>query len=251
MFPSPAPRGNPLGGLLEISAEKRQEGARRRRFPVEVTVMDQRSDGTLLTAWRDGDPGAFEALVDRHQAPLLRHARALLGEGSSGEDVVQDVFLRLARKPPTLADGTRGDAAAETASIAPWLHTVTRNLCMDLMRSEARRKRREETAAAGEANAGGLDHVEANDTRAAVERGLATLTDDQREVLVLRLFGERSYKDIAAITGKKIGTVGWLISVGLDALARHLAPLVPPDAVPTRASSDRDTAGPESLAGGA
>ncbi len=45
-------------------------------------------------------------------------------------------------------------------------------------------------------------------------------------MLVLRLFGERSYKEIAGITGKKIGTVGWLISVGLKALATELAPLV-------------------------
>ena len=80
--------------------------------------------------------------------------------------------------------------------------------------------------AARDESAGGLDAVEAEDTRAAVERGLTRLPEDQREVLVLRLFGDRSYKEIAEITGKKVGTIGWLISVGLKALSTELAPLV-------------------------
>ena len=38
--------------------------------------------------------------------------------------------------------------------------------------------------------------------------------------------GERSYKEIAEITGKNVGTVGWLISVGLKALGEGLEPLL-------------------------
>ena len=101
---------------------------------------------------------------------------------------------------------------------------------MDALRSEKRRKRREEEVAAREASSGGLCRVEENDTRAAVEKGLERLSKEQREVLVLRLFGEQSYKEIASITGKKIGTVGWLISAGLKALAGELEPLLTPRA---------------------
>ncbi len=182
--------------------------------------MDDRSDAALLRDWQRGATGAFDALVRRYQSPLLRHARALLGAGRSAEDVVQEAFLRLAQAPPRLEEEPDG------APLASWLHRVTRNLCMDTSRTEARRRRREEAAAAHEAVAGGLPEVEADDTRAAVERGLARLPEDQREVLVLRLLGERSYKEIAAITGKKVGTIGWLVSVGLKALASELAPLV-------------------------
>ena len=139
---------------------------------------------------------------------------------------MQDAFLRLAQKPPTMPTSARGDAAAERAVLASWLHKVMRNLCMDTMRSEARRKKREEDVASVEATPGGLKDVEAEDRRAAVEKGLFKLPEDQREVLVLRLLGDRSYKEIAEITGKKIGTIGWLISVGLKALAFELAPLV-------------------------
>ncbi len=82
-----------------------------------------------------------------------------------------------------------------------------------------------EEAATGEATSGGMESIDAADTKAAVERGLLRLPEEQREVLVLRLFDEKSYAEIATITGRKVGTVGWLISIGMKALAAELAPL--------------------------
>ena len=108
---------------------------------------------------------------------------------------------------------------------------------MDAMRAETRRRRREESAAAPEATGGGLASVEAEDTRAAVERELMQLPVDQRDVLVLRLLAERSYREIAEITGKKVGTVGWLISEGLSTLSRRLAHLVDPNTGPESGSA--------------
>ncbi|MEZ5979172.1 MAG: RNA polymerase sigma factor [Planctomycetota bacterium] len=185
------------------------------------------SDGALLDAWNGGDQGAFAALVGAHQSVLLHHAQSLLQDRSRAEDVVQEVFLKLASKPPVLPDEVRGDAMRERAQLRSWLHRVTRNACMDTVRTESRRRRREEEVAAVEATNGGSDRVEQDDTRAAVERGIEKLPKDQREVLVLRLLGDRSYREIADITGKKVGTVGWLISEGLAALGRDLAHLVP------------------------
>ena len=187
--------------------------------------MTQASDGTLLDRWRHGDTGAFAALVERHQGPLLRHARSVLGGEGSAEDAVQEAFLRLAQLRPQSAQGAD---AARRAELGAWLHTVTRNYCMDTLRADRRRQHRESEVALsdGAPTDGGLARVEATDTRAAVRRSLERLPADQREVLVLRLLDDKSYADIAAITGRKVGTVGWLISVGIKALARELAPLM-------------------------
>jgi len=192
--------------------------------------MDGPSDGVLLLDLERGLPSALTELVARHQGALLRHARALLGEGGGYEDAVQDVFLKLLQKPPQLPAEVRGDHERERSHLLSWLHKVTRNGCMDTLRSETRRKAREEKVAAPETasdgRARGAALVEQADTREAVQRSLAQLPDDQREVLVLRLLGERSYKEIAEITGKKIGTVGWLVSEGLKALTGRLSHLV-------------------------
>ena len=190
-------------------------------MPEREEPTPEPTDAALLHQWRSGDASGFERLVARYEGPLLRHARTLLRQGGA-EDVVQEAFLRLAKAPPDLDEGER---ALGVRGLGAWLHRVTRNLCLDVMRSDQRRREREadrsHTAEAVEDRG-----VERHDTRAAVERSISALPDDQREVLALRLFEERSYAEIADITGRKVGTVGWLISVGMKALARDLSPLM-------------------------
>ena len=194
-------------------------------------MMNETPDGQLLRRHRKGDTAAFTELVKRHEGCLLQHARAVLGTGGPYEDAVQEAFLKLAQNPPVVPPEADGDAALERAHLLSWLHTVTRNNCMDLIRSETRRNRREHQAARHEGTDGEMSRIDEHDTRAVVKREVEKLPPDQREVLVLRLLGERSYKEIAEITGKKIGTVGWLVSVGLQALGAQLQPLLAlPDA---------------------
>ncbi len=200
-------------------------------------MKDERSDGELLACFQRGDTNAFSELVERHQAALLRHARSILGQSGGWEDVVQEVFLRLVQSPPSLPDAVRGRAGLERSHLLSWLHKVARNCCMDVLRAESRRKRRETEVAERDLARVETGTAGAADTREAVEFGLEKLPPDQKEVLVLRLLGDRSYREIAEITGRKIGTVGWLVSTGLKALSQHLAPLL--DGAPSRGLAAR------------
>ncbi|MBK8978472.1 MAG: sigma-70 family RNA polymerase sigma factor [Planctomycetes bacterium] len=187
--------------------------------------MEALSTTALLQRVRTRDDAAFAELVRRHQGVLVRTARGLLGPGGPFEDVVQDAFLTLARKPPDLPTEA---AEAQHLRLGGWLLQVTRNRCVDWLRKERRRLQRERELASPEATSGGIDAIDARDTRAFVERSLWALPEDQREVLVLRLVAEKSYREIAALTGRKVGTVGWLISRGLRQLADRLAPALGP-----------------------
>lgn len=183
--------------------------------------MDDISDAGLLARWKQRDEQAFAALVSRHEAGLLRHARALTG--AAGEDAVQETFLELAHRPPELPVG---DPEHARALLSSWLHKVVRSRCMDAIRAETRRRDRETQAASGDMADGGQVAVDQGDTREAVRKALDGLPQDQREVLVLRLLGEKTYREIAEITGKKIGTVGWLVAEGVKTLGTRLGPLV-------------------------
>lgn len=187
--------------------------------------MDEPSDGQLLDAFQRGDSHALSTLIARHQSALLRHARCLVGANGSHEDVVQEAFMKLVQRPLELPAEVRGDGAAERQLMSSWLHKVVRNQAMDTIRAEERRKHREERAAERDVAQDHSSALDENDTRAAVERGLSKLPAEQREVLVLRLLSDKSYREIAEITGKKIGTVGWLVSVGLRSLSQELSPL--------------------------
>jgi RNA polymerase sigma-70 factor (ECF subfamily) len=189
--------------------------------------MTERTDSQLLSDWGAGDPSAFSLLVQRYQGALLRHAQGLLGSGSSYEDVVQEVFLKLARERLVIpAESGDDEQEGSGRQLAAWLHTVTRNACMDIIRSETRRRHRERSVAPPEATRGGQQVVDAEDTRTRVEQAIQKLPVDQREVLVLRLFAEHSYREIAEVTGRKVGTVGWLISEGIKSLSGSLSPLL-------------------------
>lgn len=185
--------------------------------------MDVPSTASLLEQVRDGSERAFDALVRRHEATLLCYARGLLGAGGAYEDAVQDAFWKLARNPPRLA---REHPELEHQRLGRWLLQVTRNHCMDWMRAEKRRRRREADCAVPEATLGGIDALEVLDSSRVVEAHLEALPEAEREVLVLRLLAEKSYREIAEVTGRPVGTVGWLISQGLQRLATQLAPVL-------------------------
>lgn len=201
---------------------------------------DETSVGDLLDRWQRRDDLAFSALVDRFQGSLLRYARALIGEADafSAADVVQEVFLKLARVPPVLPEEVRGDPRREESMLSSWLFCVTRSSAMDLVRSENRRRAREEKSATPESAPPATSAAEHGDTRRMVEAGIERLPADQRDVLVLRLLDHKSYREIAEITGRKEGTVAWLISEGLKRLAAILAPLLDLErvAAPARAA---------------
>src|SRR6185503_15866162 len=109
-----------------------QEAPRGLRSRTRRQPMTSPTDGQLLRAFRQGDSKAFGELVELHQGTLLRHARALLGPGSPYEDVVQDVFLKLAERPPVIPPEVEGDRELERVHLSNWLHKVTRNGCMDI-----------------------------------------------------------------------------------------------------------------------
>jgi RNA polymerase sigma-70 factor, ECF subfamily len=224
----PDERGRPVVGTCATPLAMRQPQAQ--PHPVAADSRppgSSQSDQDLFQRWLAGQPGSFDPLLTRHSGALLVHARALLGDAAAAEDVVQEAFLRLLARPPEVRAMAPGESASDRSPLSSWLHRVTHNLCMDALRSNRRRQRREAENAPPEATDGGLLALEREDTRLAVERGLERLPAEQREVLALRLFGEQSYKEIAALTGKKIGTVGWLIAEGIKALSRDLAHLLP------------------------
>jgi RNA polymerase sigma-70 factor (ECF subfamily) len=124
-----------------------------------------------------------------------------LRDEHDAQDVVQDAALRALR----YFDGFRGgDARA-------WLLAIVRNSCSTWHARE--RPRRQDVPLAEEAS-GAIDEAAEADAlairrseRAAIERALAALPTEFREVIVLREIQELSYKDISDVVGVPIGTV--------------------------------------------
>lgn len=174
-------------------------------------------DESLLAAHRDGDPGAFERLFRRPQAPLYRHLVRMLDEPAAAEDLVIETFERLHRHRHHFRPG---------AAVRPWLYTIANNLARNRMRR--RRLARWLSLVA-------VDREPAIDgpvgTRHEVERrvaaALAALPERQREACSLRLLGELSLEEIARVTRVSIGTVKSRLFYGQRRLREMLSDFDP------------------------
>jgi RNA polymerase sigma factor (sigma-70 family) len=163
----------------------------------------------LLSALRRDPAHGLPAVLSCFEAPLLRHAAAVVGSGSAAQDVVQETFLRL------LANGQPID------NLSAWLHRVTHNLAVDHVRKESRMRKLHHAASPrteplAPSPAEDLDRREAH---ALVLGELERLTPNERAVLMLKIKEGRSYQEISERTGLSTSNVGYLIHQGLKKLA--------------------------------
>ena len=156
-------------------------------------------------------PDRLAELFDAHQGRLYRLARRLSRDPEEARDLVQETFLRAARRPgsvPTLARG--GEA---------WLVRTLVNLCRDrARRARVRAKHAGSVAPAPPAS----DPESALVARAVVEAALARLSPRRRAVIVLRDLEDRSVADVAALLGVSRVTVRWHLAAGRKDLRRVL-----------------------------
>lgn len=170
------------------------------------------ADGALLAAFAAGSAEAFDQLVERHQARLVRFASGLLRDRERAEDVVQETFLRLLRTPPAI--GSADEAG-------PWLFRVCRNLSYDLMKTESREQARREHVVTAETAAPDQQSADA-EVLALVRQEWSRLPAREREALWLKVNEGMSYAQIGEVLGVKPGTVGWIVHEGLNHLTQQL-----------------------------
>ncbi|MCE7083441.1 RNA polymerase sigma factor SigE [Streptomyces sp. ST2-7A] len=161
-------------------------------------------------------PPSWEEIVSTHSARVYRLAYRLTGNQHDAEDLTQEVFVRVFRSLSTYTPGT----------FEGWLHRITTNLFLDMVR----RKQRIRFDALGDDAADRLPSREPspqqhyNDTHldADVQQALDTLAPDFRAAVVLCDIEGLSYEEIAATLGVKLGTVRSRIHRGRSQLRKAL-----------------------------
>ncbi len=149
-----------------------------------------------------------------HGPKLLLCARQWTRSLADAEDVVQDAFVRYWRRQRVLG----GDPHA-------LLLTSIRRAAFDLARRNRRRTDREEHAEDGRDDSEGLfaPLADADDRRRAIEAALQRLPIEQREVLVLKIWGELTFEEIARQLDIPLNTAASRYRYALAALRRELS----------------------------
>lgn len=168
----------------------------------------------------------FEAVVEQYEQPLLRYVMHLLTVSrDTAEDVVQEAFLRLHRQIERY-----GDASIDR--VDNWLFRVTHNVALDYGRKKTRRRKGfarwlhtgpPEVADAAEGRTDdGLEDMERRESVARAMAELQTLSDEQRQLVLLKVIQGMTFRQVASVTGLSVGNAAYKLNQALATLAQRL-----------------------------
>lgn len=190
------------------------------------------NDFDLLERFAGGDEDAFAAVLARWEKPLFNFIYRIMQERTEAEDIEQEVFLKLA----AAAGGLK-----RQAKFSSYLYRVAYNLCIDRLRRRAARgnagspESLEEIMETeeGEAMKRQLPDPadlpadllrERRDDARAVSAALGNLPENQRAAVILKIYEDRSYAEIAEILGVTVPSVESLLFRARQNLKASLRP---------------------------
>lgn len=178
------------------------------------------TDEELVSAFQHGDAAAFDELVSRWDRKIHGAIYRVVGADEDSRDLCQEAFLKAYRG--------LGNFKKE-ARFSSWLYQIAINVCRDRLR---RRRGRTavsldevEEARDGRLRAAApspLELVEARDLRHLVEDAMATLSAEEREVVILKEYQELTFPEIAEALEVPLSTVKTRLYRGLAQLRHRL-----------------------------
>ena len=155
----------------------------------------------LVARVRTGDEEAFRLIFDRYSRPVLGFIFDMVGDRSLAEDLAQETFVRAFRGLSTLREETK---------LSTWLFGIARNCA----REQLRTRRRDAGNVEIDAEPAFELHDRARtpsgelldkELSGVIQTALARLDEDKRTVFTLKVLQQRSYEEIAEITGFSVG----------------------------------------------
>ena len=173
------------------------------------------SNNMLRAALARNDPAAVGLMWDRYAADLFAFLQAVLCSRHDAEDVLQAVFVRIVQKRHRLAKARRLDA---------YVYRIARNEAFRLI---GRRKRERTVVAADESwLIVAEDRPEPDDLAEQLQTALGRLPQPQREVIVMKVYKQKTFLEISRLLGLSQNTVASRYRYGIEKLRTLLGDLI-------------------------
>lgn len=157
-------------------------------------------------------PDRLETLYDTHAAGLFHYARSILREEEAAKDVLQEVFVKLARTGIPHVDNEKA-----------WLYRLAHNAALDqLRRSATRSKHLQREAPGATAEPEGADRAE---VAGLLEQAVARLPPEQQSVARLHLWQDLTFEQIARVQDIPLNTAASRYRYAIAKLREYLKPL--------------------------
>ena len=174
-------------------------------FIMNTLTPSNYTDADLVKSYINGSEIALETLVNRHKLQIFNFINSKINDRDTSEDIFQDTFIKVIR---TLRNGLYN----EEGKFLPWIMRIAHNLVIDHFRKSNRIptvENKEEfdifqfvsDAAPNAENILIEDQILKD-----IQKLIQELPDDQKEVLIMRLYRDMSFKEIAENTKVSINT---------------------------------------------
>jgi RNA polymerase sigma-70 factor (ECF subfamily) len=149
---------------------------------------------------------SVDLLFREHYARIVGMLARLTGDRAHSEEIASDVFHKLSQRPSLL------DSADD---LTAWIYRVATNAGFDALRTNSRRRKREEAAGSARIHAApaldALDTLLLEERRVRVREVLGSLKPRDAQLLLLRASG-LAYRELAATLGMEVGSVGTMLA---------------------------------------
>lgn len=189
-------------------------------------MLPEQADEDLMVMYQQGEVRAFEILLGRHRKAVYNFILRFVGDRETAEDLLQETFMRVIKG---------ADAYKRQAKFTTWLYTIARNLCVDQTRRRKHRRHASLDAPMDTSDDSGslMDVIAgselASDRKsvnkelfATMQRAIASLSEEQREVFLMREFLDLPFKQIAEVVGVPENTVKSRMRYALEKLRLEL-----------------------------
>jgi RNA polymerase sigma-70 factor, ECF subfamily len=175
--------------------------------------LDPRTDEQLVNSLRLGANDAFEELYHRYKRMIYTFCLKLTGDRFLAEDATHDCFIKMQQNINTLIDN---------AVFRSWLYTIARNQVYKNLKKERSNGKVEADSVWSDETP--LSSVESKETSELMSACMSALKPEYKEVLILREYEQRTYAEIASITGDTESSVKSRLFKARRALAEKLGP---------------------------
>ncbi|WP_445957732.1 RNA polymerase sigma factor [Yeosuana sp.] len=162
-------------------------------------------DAALVLSYIKGDEKALETLINRHKQKIYSFIYSKVYDRDVTEDIFQDTFIKVIR---TLKRG----AYNEEGKFLPWVMRISHNLVIDYFRKNSRMPKFDNTgefsifSVLSDSTLNAEKRLIKEQVENDVRRLVDELPEDQKEVLLMRIYDDMSFKEISNNTGVSINT---------------------------------------------
>ncbi len=169
-------------------------------------------DAALAQRARQGDSSAYVEIYERYQPQIYAYVSYRVADSSAADDLTAEVFVRMVAKIHTFVPSDR--------PLLSWLYTIASNLVIDHHRSSRRTVPLDESIVSHETSP--ARRLEEKLERARLREAIERLTEDQRQIIVLRFVEKCKNAEIAVAMNKSEGAIKSLQHRALATLSRLL-----------------------------